>query len=81
MGDPELHASCDYCWKTTSGLPDPATPGQTFTAEPVEAGPRIGRCCWCGQRTLSGIHVRLDPGDPQLMCGAASNWGPPHGGR
>jgi hypothetical protein len=46
------HPVCDVCWANISG----GDPNPVALTDPSEKA-----CCVCGDKTISGIYVRLDP--------------------
>ena len=56
------HAICDNCWRKRN--PDFRSPFRVVdkTAE---------TCCFCVEKTSSGIYVREDPKSAKLKCGGA----------
>ncbi len=52
MRSPWNHSTCEPCWEL-------ANPGRF----PVRIKPRLEEvCCFCGDKSTSGIYVREDPG-------------------
>ena len=51
------HAQCNACWFEVWGI----------SRDPVRLlKPEVETCCYCGQRTMSGIYIREKPGSIKI---------------
>jgi len=55
------HTVCDDCWYEREGGRTPSR---------VDAG-QLATCCFCGEEHVSGIYQRVNPDDPDLVCGGS----------
>jgi hypothetical protein len=60
MRSPFVHSICDDCWAAINPNRQPVR---------LVADLRTSEtCCFCGERHLSGIVMRRDPGSVDLRC-------------